>query len=348
MKIKKIIYLGGLYQAEYSMKESFIQNGIQIAFLYDELNGRHMLRNAITNNCNIYKYITEVKNDNLKDFLKSYKPDVVIHRYYKNDPFMFPNSSKVCKELGIPFCKLLMETDDNDNTQFDRCLDNCDFILYAHDIKPIKDHVNSIKPGKWFFYPYGVGPSEKNLNIDKINDVSGYGYLRTVHSSREENIKLYLRALKSLNVKLNVYYTTNTSKDMNWDVKFDISLLNIHNQYQLEQTTEIMNQTKIAINFESVAKLEGAYSHKMFQTMGCGIPIITFRKKCLEDMFGYSGENLIFIENEDEAADWISFLLRNDKFRINLGNKCEKFIHEHYDWYKRFNDIMISVGIWKK
>jgi spore maturation protein CgeB len=81
--------------------------------------------------------------------------------------------------------------------------------------------------------------------------------------------------------------------------------------------------------------------------MGRGMPTITFRKKCLEDMFGFSGENLIFFESSDEVAYWIYFLLRNHKFRKELSERCEKYVHDKYDWYKRFNQIMIKQEIWK-
>jgi len=64
-------------------------------------------------------------------------------------------------------------------------------------------------------------------------------------------------------------------------------------------------------------------------------------------MFGFSGENLVFFETSDEVAYWVYFLLRNEKFRIELGRRCEKYTHEHFDWYKRFNKIMQLEGVWK-
>ena len=348
--MKKIVYLGGLFQAEFSMRKSLIDNNVDIIFLYDDVNGINTIKTQITNNFDFDKYITFIKTTELKTFLKTYNPDVVIHRHYKSDPFMFSNSWKVCKNLGIPFGKLLMETDEKDNTNFDMCFDNCDFLLYAHDTTAIKTWLSNTTAkirNKCFFYPYGVGSLEYSLPIHKIHNVSGYGYVRGIHSSRVENVKLYLSALEKLNIKLNVYDSKMKTTGMKWDTYVNLNTINISPQYTFEQSTFIMNQTKIAINFESVSKLEGAYSHKLFQTMGCGIPTITYRKKCLENMFGPSEENLIFIETVDEIVHWINFLLSNDVYRNELGKRCELFIHQHYDWFKRLNDILIKLKIWE-
>lgn len=349
MKQKKIVYLGGCFQAEFSMRRSLQAANVKIDFLYPS-DAPEYLRSGICANYNSSKIITDVPVDKLQMWLENNKPDVIIHRFYKTDPVMYHDAYAIAAKLQIPYGKLLMETDEDDiNTIYDRFL-NCDFLLYAHDsyalTEFIKCYDESIQ-NKCFFFPYGVGPMEHSIKELRKHEVAGFGYSRLpIHVSREASLRMFTTGLSNLDIKLNVFQPKTICDSVNWHKTTFIDNVIINDGYDLEYTTLIMNRFKIACNFESVMHIDGAYSHKMFQTMGCGIPTITYRKPSLERMFGYSGENLIFIESAEEVAYWVDFLLKNNSFRNELGQRCEKFTHQHYDWYHRLNDILCTLNIW--
>lgn len=338
---KKVAFLGGCFQAEYSMRKSFMAAGVECFYLYDHTNGNYASLNNETFNNYDQSFIHFVTEGELQGWLGNIRPDIVIHRFYKDNPIMHNNAFQAAQFHKIPYCKILMETDAFDTSGLYGRVNNCDFFLYVHDTAEMVN-VSKTCGRNGYFYAYGVGVNEFSTKAQKNIEVAGFGYPRLGHAFtalRTQNLSMYVEGLRKIGKKLNVF----NSQIMPWASTPFANDLIINPFFRLEQENDIINSCKIIINFETCHNIENFYSYKIWQAVGRGVPVITYRKKCLEKMFG---DSLIYVENSDEVAYWVDFLLKNDKFRNELGDRCEKFVHEKFDWYKRFNEIMIKQGIW--
>ncbi len=347
--MRKVVHLGGFFQAEYSMLKSFEANGAEIVFLYDDKTGSYFPKDALYNNYKVDTYVKTVSENALADFLKGYNPDVVIHRHYKLNPFMHRNAYKITSALGIPYGKYIMESDANDVVDTTDRFTDCDFLMYTHNIDVITNAIKSYdadKQSHCYFYPYGVGAFEKSIFELRQNRIGCFGYYRGTFSDRIANAETYVDAIRELGYKLHVYSPTK-SKEGDWRRFKLANYLDIHPQYNFENATKIMNRYSVAVNIESLANLENMYSYKMFQSMGCGIPTLTWKRDCIEQLFGKSGEHVIMVSSKTNIKKWITTLMEDKKYRENLGKRCEKYMHDNFDWYKRFEVIMKSEKIWQ-
>jgi hypothetical protein len=154
----KVIYLGGMYHAEYSMMKSFINRGSEIKFLIDTNPFSHIYWSDKHHGVHSERdNVIIVPESQLKEYVKTYKPDLIIHRYYMDDPCMHPNSYRIAQECGVPLIRYIIETDYQDNRSFKNT--DYDALLYCHDTPYFNANVGRIgKPA--FFYPYGVSGTE--------------------------------------------------------------------------------------------------------------------------------------------------------------------------------------------
>jgi spore maturation protein CgeB len=191
-----------------------------------------------------------------------------------------------------------------------------------------------------YFYPYGVSSWERSLDIPKTKNIGCFGYYRNI-DSRIVNLEMYLREIEQCEEKLHVY--GDTWKEYQGEFK---NVLKIHPAYSHNDTVTVMNEHKIAVNVETMWQkdVDGGLSHKLWQSIGCGIVTITNYKKSLEDIF-YGSYNPVFGHPFDIAYKINHFLNDEDDLKI-YGYMGEKFIHEHCEWYPRFESIMKRERIW--
>lgn len=331
------------------MLASFEANDVDMRFIFDDKAGKIFIKDSSYNNHDKLDKIAIVPEVELKNYLKKFKPDVIIHRYYKLDAVMHYGAYEIAKSLSIPYGIYYIESDFSDSMSTVDRFKNCDFMMYAHDISTIIDTIQTYdkeKQSKCYFYPYGVGELEYHIDDLQKKELITIGYYRSIHEGRVKNIKTYVNAIKDLNKKLNVYNPLHADLQNNWNTFKSNENLIINQQYNINEATNIINQYKIAINIESISDIENMYSFKILQTLGCGIPTITWRRNCIEKLFGFSGQHLIMVENENEIKLWIDFLLKNDKFREELGQRAISYVHKEFDWFSRFEKIMINEKIW--
>lgn len=339
---KKILYLGGFFQAEHSMKQSFADNRGEMLFLIDTNDyAEYYWKTPAYCNFREGNSVEIIPSNLLEDFVKDYKPDVIIHRHYMYKPLMHLNSRIVAKKLDIPFVHLEMELSANPEEYWNskQSSTDCDLFLYAHNYETPTIKFLKESEIKMYFYPYGVSSFERSMpEIEKDREIGGFGYPRIEERSRCRNLNMFLEGIKKLGKKMHVYGPWKFSP---W---VDFNSLIIHSEYKWEETTEVMNRHKIAINFETLPNAEGAYSHKMFQTVGCGVPTLTIFKKSLSNLFPNS-ESLNPVYIEAPPKETIQVLL-HDSLNKYIGETGEKFIHENFDWFKRFDAIMKKEKIW--
>ncbi len=340
--MKKVIYIGGFFQAEYSMQIAFEKNKVQMLFLFDESDfGIHYWYNRCHKT--IYKrypFMKFVLQENFRKFLRRTKPDVIISRFYKSDPLMFPKAFEDAKQIGIPFYILKMETTGTETPQDVLRFRRCDGILYAHEYD--ENFLLTVKK-PLYFYPYGVSDWERR-DPDSIRDIEigSFGYWRN-YEERNRNIKLFLLGAEKIRKKVHVF--EGIGQDL-WKYYQDEGkdALVVHEGFKQEDTVSVMNRCRIALNIETLWHLDGANSHKLWQTLGCGIPTLTYYKKSLEKLFGNSGP--IFVQNPDEVADRLLWLLEDEEAYNRVATTSYDFVHKHFDWFERFDAIMKQEKVW--
>jgi len=339
--MKKIIYLGGLYQAEYSLRIDFLENNVEMLFLIEENPfGIGYWNGTIHSTYKSYPFVKLIASGELEEFLKEYSPDVIIHRLYKSDHLMHYEAFEIAKRLGIPYVILKMETTGSDTL---KDLDNykSDIVLYTHDYDArLLQHLTQ----KIYFYSYGVSSFERSyLEIKKDRNIGTFGLFRG-YTERIENIEMFLDGIITLGEKLHVY----EASELSWkyvDKKY-LPYLEIHPKFYQDETSYEMARYKIIVNIESLWHVEKMYSHKLFQSVGCGVPTLTFYKKSLESLF-WESLNPVFVSNSDEVSRVIKYFLSHEEVRERNGFNGERFVHEKFSWFHRFDDIMKKENIWR-
>ena len=337
---RKIVFLGGLFPAEFSILKSFEQNNSDLYFLIDNSSWGQSFKTSYQYFLKGKNYIIFVDDNDLQEQIEKLNPDAIIHRLYNGTTYSFNHSYEIAKKLGIPLIKWCMETDYNDSytTRFH----NCDLAFFSHDTTFIQKLAQEA-PINCYFFPYGVSDVETKLDNPKTKSFGTIGRFHSNIKRRIENIEMFTSILGAFKEKLYVHSDE-------WLTAPESISRNIikRPQYFIENTTKIINQYDVIINIESISDLEGAYSHKLWQSMGCGIPVITNYRKCIENLFGPNGENLIYVENTNDIIYAYHVLLSNEKFRKELSERCYKFVHDEFDWYKRMESIFMLEKIWKK
>jgi len=262
---------------------------------------------------------------------------------------MHPNSFDIAHKLDIPICILKMETYGYEDIQAIDNYSQSDFVLYAHpcDVKSIS-RVNppASSDKHLYLYTYGVSSWERNLRIPKKYNIGCFGYFRNFQN-RVDNLDMFLDGIRLTGEKLHVF-----GEDWNQYDGRNKDLLIVHESYKHEDTVEVMNAFRVVVNVETLPDIE-AYSHKLWQSLGCGIPTLTNHKPLLFDIFNdtYMGHQIDsgcpgFVLSAKDVATELKPLLVNDRYRESISDYCEALVHDEFGWYERFEKIMEKEGIW--
>ena len=323
--MKRVVYLGGFYPAEHSMWHSFKEHGVSIVFPFDspcrfEEDEKVLL---------IPEFLTEV-------WLQSYKPDLIVHRYYKNIPVMHGYVQPMAEKLCIPYIVYRMETwpKDAESSVIDPV--KCDLFLYANpcDLQYMPDMGAPVDYWSW-----GVSSYERNLNIERTVPVAAFGNLRKDERERMDSLRMFARGVFA-------YHGTRVS--VPWyecDKKiFDIEhCLSYDRGFAIPEQTERMNRCRLAVNFESLAAIPGCYSYKMFQSLGCGTPTVTHYKPEFREMFEGA---LLEVRSESGVTDVVRMLLEDRGEWERISALSERVVHEKFEWFERFDALMKKHNLW--
>lgn len=338
--MRKIVYLGGFYVAERSFQKSLKDHGIDVVFPVDQKYRNFTNAYSVFYGTEVKSFgITQVPENNLNSYLMATRPEVVIHRYYLNDSLMHKSAYDVCKRLGIPYVVYRMET--FPLAPIDEV--KCDLFLYAHLCD--EEYLPKTKNYRMYHYPYGVSGYERPLDVGKFYELAMFGFGRLTIPERKENFKMYYSAIASLGKVLDVFWS-NHDKDVFRNNFKDSKHIKFNDQFKVDLQEEYLNRAKIIINLDTAYKVEHGYSHKMFQSLGCGIPTITQYKKGIEDEFGPNWENAVYVNNEEDVKSAIKILLKDQKLCNKLSVNSTTYMHEYYDWYYNLSSIFKKEGIW--
>ena len=316
--MKRIAYFGGYFWAEHSMWHSFKANGVDIVFPCES----------------IVPYGTCVQRSGLKEWLDSYKPDVIVNRMYMNYHRTYAGLGDLARSMSIPYVVYRAETDPGIvKGKDDVARVNCDLFLYAH---PYDEQFLDPSDTPTDVWHYGVGPYEKNLHIDRTVMVAGFGTQRSSLDTRRKNLAMFVSGVYGYNnERISVPWASNDG----WD---DLSYgLTLSGEFGMEYQTLKMNECRVAINFETCPSFDGFYAHKMFQTVGCGVPTITYRKNSLDELFCGS---LVQVECAEEVTEAMKMLEDNETWN-KFSATGEEVVHCKFDWFRTFNDILKKHNI---
>lgn len=315
--IKKILYVGGFAHAEYSMWQSFKDHGIDMHFLQEANYPNYKLTEP-----HITYFDKKPESEQLGYIIKEYEPDLVIHRYCSHFPGTFPHSYDLVKSFGIPYIVYRMES----------CWDGlpqvnyiptvpCDLFLYANHIDiPFLFQENKA------YWAWGVSQYDKNLHLERTIPLAGFGYSKHTLESRTRNIKVFIKGcFLSGNTTFCVF---GPSKGEKW--KNDLITLP---EFTITEQIRVINQTHIALNFETCPDVPGVYSYKMFQSMACGTPTISFYKPTHLEMFEGA---LIEVHNSEEISNAIKSLQNNPELWNSVSEHSESVLRKNFDWYNNF------------
>lgn len=367
---KKVVYLGGFFNAERSMRQSFIENGIDITFPV-EGNYRKYAEDCMFD-CNlelfdVYWVDTAKK---LKAYLAKERPSIVVHRYYRDDPFLHATAGEACRSLGIPYAVYRMETYPMGPIK----PVECDLFLYAH--WEDRNYIPFEVFNRSYFFPYGVSSVEKRMKIAKTYELASFGLGRFAQNDRLDNFTMYFNSVIRMRKELNVFWNrddvhrfeaifgprikstvvelTNTGKidDRGQILRYPqtkvITSYIIYNErFSIEEQEAYINGAKIIFNVDTVYKVPRIYSHKIFQSLGCGVPTITYYKEDIEEAFGNNWENMIYVSNSKEVDNAVWRLLGDDTLYNKIADNAYNYMHKRYNWYNTFDSIMKKDGIWK-
>jgi hypothetical protein len=276
-------------------------------------------------------HVMYVPEKNLMKWVRGYKPDVIVHRYYLDSPYMHHNAREVADYYGIPYVAYRMETWPMPGYAINPI--GCDLMLYAN--KCDEELINQKKD----WWCWGVSQNERNLHKPRITDLAAFGLVGHNTGQKHDSLSFYAQAAKKIDKTIHVYWGMATAE---WG--FLSRDLMVQPAYCIEEQTEMMNSCKVAINYESVEGMSGCWSYKIWQTMGCGTPTITRYKPEYLKMFDGA---LLQFNTDLEARNLMTELLHhNDAFWQHISKKSEEVVHDKYEWFTNFDRIMKEHNLW--
>lgn len=323
--MKKIVYLGGFYPAEHSMWHSFTEHGASIVFPFDSP----------------YRFKEDEKVLLIPDFLtlvwlSEYKPDLIVHRFYKNYPCMHGYVGEMARQLGIPYIVYRMETWPRDEESSVISPVECDLFLYANpcDVRFLPEMDVPVD-----YWPWGVSSFERNMNIERSVPVGAFGNLRPDEQERMDSLRMFVWGTMC---------HRGTQVSMPWDTLHEsirdlAPAISLDGPCRIPEQTERMNRCRVALNYESLSAIPGCYSYKMFQTLGCGTPTITSRKPEFREMFEGA---LVEIEDGIDVAIQVRRLLEDKEEWARISALSERVVHEKFEWFENFDRIMRKHNLW--
>ena len=333
-----------MYQAEYSMLHSFRDNDIELIFAIDtDAVGQLYWSYACTGNIDPNSsFIRNIPSDGAHDLVRRERPDLIIHRYYNYRPVMHWNAYLAAKQFNIPFIYLDMEREypPNELSFFDlEPITLSRVFLHAHPLHEERQDQIEKTGVHMHFYPYGVSSFERYNPIGHERDLGAFGFYRNM-PTRTANAEMFFEGARRLGKTVDVFADWNEYHGPYRE------MLNVCPRYNSIDTVGIMSNYKIALDFHTYPDKPEHLSHKTWQTVGCGLLTLSPRLQLMEQLFGPSGENLVYVQSSDEVECSIREMLANPQKRMAIARRGEKYVHEKFDWFKRFNEIMVQESVW--
>lgn len=109
------------------------------------------------------------------------------------------------------------------------------------------------------------------------------------------------------------------------------------------QIIDNISRAKIWVSPTSVWYDDGCMSHKTIQGLGCGTLTITNNYPGMEDILGPDGENILYANTEEESLDKIKYYLAHDTEREKIALRGYNFVHNEYNWEKHIRRLYAEM-----
>jgi len=329
----KLLYLGNMYNLEYSFASEWIGRGHQF---FPVVEDSYWNVSCFYNNCNPFKNVVpffgavslaEVSQNSVDSIISNVKPDIILVRCWNS----FSN-------LNLPnaiFYKVESPARDKKDDPLPLIMPHRSNKAFLTMVKQEIDAYRRLLPIPVGYFPYGVSsfyekPSNKKYDIMS----TGTAILGYKLQSYEMLVKPICDTIPNA---LHVYQ--NYGRDlMPWAKNC------FKDPFFAEQGPGIIGLYKIYVCPVAMRFDHGMASHKLFQSLGCRTFTITQHVDGIEDMFGRDGENLCYADSSKECLDKVQFYLKHDTEREKIADRGYKFVHATYNWFNLFKNALLEVG----
>lgn len=277
---------------------------------------------------NILVYGKDKANDMFLEFVLKEKPEYIF-LWAKPDE-IYPETLITLKE-EYPEIKIftVLQDDDNDFDSFSR------YILLFIDYGLIfqKKYIENYKKEgiNRVFYSAGINPEFfKPLKVEKKYDVVFVGYSKGDKSGRYELIKF----LKDRGVKIKLF---------GWGWSNYPEFRDIYGgALDSDKLIEVMNQSKILLNFTKSGAGRPHLTAKLFEGGACGTFVLSEYYDEYKSLFKEGKEIIMFRDNQDLLRK-IDYYLNNEKQREKIAKAMRARILKQYDINKELLRIFKEV-----
>jgi len=329
----KLMYIGNMYNLEYSFASELIGRGHQFFPVVDDAycggSDFYMGSNPYRNVTSIFGgySLRDGSQQKVDSLISTVKPDVILVRCWNSfSNFNLPNAifykveSPARENKGDPLPLIMPH---KSNKSF--------FTIIKQEMEVYK----KLLPVPVGYFPYGVSsfyekPSNKEYDVFS----TGTALLGYKIQSYEMLVKPICEAIPT---SLHVYQHYGREL-MPWAKNC------FKDPFFAEQGPSIFSKYKIFICPVAMRFDPGMTSHKLVQSMGCRTFTITQHVDGIEDLFGRDGENICYADSSKECLDKVQFYLKHDTEREKIADRGYRFIHANYNWYNLLKNALIEVG----
>ena len=113
--------------------------------------------------------------------------------------------------------------------------------------------------------------------------------------------------------------------------------------YKLLDMPSTLSRVKIYISPTSIWYDEGCVSYKIYEAMACGCLVLTNNYIGMEAVFGKDGENLIYSNTPEDSLDKVRYYLDHEKEREEIAERGRQFITSEYSWEKHITRLAQEI-----
>ena len=219
-------------------------------------------------------------------------------------------------------------------------------IRTSYVASQVKDRIKRYKlKNSEYFTPYGINPTEYNINHKIKNDKirCGYaGWLSYILDNQRDHRRIYWINEAQEKLKFNLYFAGGLKqyiKQHQIDI-FNEKFKNIKNVHLDFYSREEMKNFYSKINCYLVPDKYAGGPMPVLEAGAMGIPSITTNAGLCGDIIK-DKENGLLISGYTKFCNAIKFLMNNPDERIRLGNNMRNYVLEYRTWEKVKN-------YWKK
>jgi hypothetical protein len=302
MEPLKVLYVGGLYQAEMSLYWELMDNP-----QFEGCFCTHPKEPGFYNN--VHKVTSRQQ---INEIISSFKPDLTIFRSWNATTAWAQG-----KEIVWAYEKRVKLPDGGQTAGPRRYRDGSNSLNAYQDLDSVKEH-NAL----WL--PYCVSKYFEKKSQEKKHKALCISRIPTAASggaAKKLSADILLKPLLEHN--LIVLY----GRDY-----FGISYLKFQGMLSPHNIIEEVASARIFVSPTTIWLDPYALSHKTVSSMGCGTLTMTNKYGAIEEILGKHKETILYSNEPEETLELVQYYLDHDTEREELAMAGYNWVHEKYNW----------------